>query len=126
MLAHPAWASWCKLVELFAVVVQHELELSDVERIDELALEHMRLFRLVPEYEGYVRPKHHFTAHLPLDLWRYGPARGYMCFGFEAFNKVLKDGAQRSNHKNTALSIMTFWSMYTARANASASWHGKL
>ena len=126
MLAHPAWASWCKLVELFAVVMQHELDMSDVVRIDDLALEYLRLFRLVSEYRGFVRPKHHFLAHLAIDLWRYGPARGYMCFGFEAFNKVLKSGAEMSNHKNTAVSIMTYWSMWSARANANASWRGQL
>jgi hypothetical protein len=33
MKAHPAWASWCKLVQLFSVVIQHKLSVSDVERI---------------------------------------------------------------------------------------------
>ena len=72
MRVNPAWASWCKLVELFAVVMQHELELSDVERIDELALEYLRLFRLVPEYWGFVRPKHAFPcalSHRPVEVW---------------------------------------------------------
>ena len=82
MRAHPAWASWVKLVELWSVVVQHTLMAADVERIDELQLQHSALFDQVPEYNGLKRPKHHFLSHLALDVWRYGPPRGYWCFGF--------------------------------------------
>ena len=112
----PAWASWLKLVELFNVTILHELHTDDVARIDDLQLEHQRLFDLVPEYAGLKRPKHHFCVHLGLDLWRYGPGRGYWCFGFEAFNRVIKGGAQLSNWKNTTVSIMRYWSARSARA----------
>ena len=116
MRAHPAWRSWLKLVEFFSVMFLHELELSDIERPYDLQLEHSALFDQVPEYAGLKRPKHHFMAHVPLDAWRYGPPRGYWCFGFEAFNKVIKAGAQLSNWKNSSLSIMEYWSMRSARA----------
>ena len=89
----------------------HELALSDIECLDDLQLEHSALFDQVPEYAGLKRPKHHFMAHVPLDAWCYGPPRGYWCFGFEAFNKVIKAGAQLSNWKNSSLSIMQYWSM---------------
>ena len=114
MLAHPAWASWCKLVELFSVVVQHNLAVSDVERIDDLQLEHGRLFNLVPEYNGLRRPKHHFLSHLPLDVWNFGPPRGYWCFGFESFNRIIKRGCKRANFNNESLSCMRYWSMWSA------------
>ena len=109
MLRHPAWASWVKLVELWSVAVQHTLTPADVERIDALQLEHSAIFDQVPEYNGLKRPKHHFLSHLALDVWRFGPPRGYWCFGFESFNKVIKAGAQRSNFKCTELSIMQAW-----------------
>ena len=115
LLRHPAWASWCKLVELFSVVVQHKLTVQDVQVIDDLQLEYTRLFNLVPEYVGYRRPKHHFLSHLAVDVWRFGPPRGYWCFGFEAFNKVLKAGAKRSNYRATSLSVMRHWSVVSAR-----------
>ena len=67
------------------------------------------------------RPKHHFMAHVPMDVWRYGPPRGYWCFGFEAFNKVIKAGAQQSNWKNTPVAIAQYWSMRSARVLASKS-----
>ena len=116
MRTHPAWRSWLKLVEFFALLFQHEHSLSDIDLLDDLQLEHSRLFDKVPQYAGMKRPKHHFMAHTPLDLWRYGPPRGYWCFGFEAFNKVIKAGAQLSNWKNSTLSIMEYWSMRSARA----------
>ena len=114
MRQHPAWASWVALVELWSVVVQHKLVLADVERIDDLQLQHSALFDQVPEYNGLKRPKHHFLAHLALDVYRYGPPRGYWCFGFEAFNKVIKAGSARTNWKNESVGIMRYWSMRSA------------
>ena len=113
--AHPAWASWLKLVELFTLCVQHELEVSDIQRIDDLQVEHSELFDRVPEYAGLKRPKHHFLAHLATDIWLFGPPRGYWCFGFESMNQVIKAGAERSGFKRPSLSIMAYWSMRSAR-----------
>ena len=114
MLAHPAWASWCKLVELFSVTVQHSLKVEDVQRIDDLQLEHGKLFNLVPEYHGLRRPKHHFLSHVPNDVWNYGPGRGYWCFGFESFNRIIKRGSRRANFRNETLSCMLYWAMWSA------------
>ena len=120
MRSHPAWASWLCLVELFSVVVQHSLTMADIERLDDLVLQHSALFDAVPQYAGLKRPKHHFATHLAQDAWRYGPPRGYWCFGFEAFNKVIKAGAQRSNWRNETVSVMRYWSMRSARALVTA------
>ena len=115
MRRHPAWASWCKLVEFTALFVQPSFSLDDVERLDDLQLEHADLFDAVPEYAGFKRPKHHFMAHAALDLWNFGPPRGYWCFGFEGFNKVIKAGAQRSNWRRESVTIMQYWSMRFSR-----------
>ena len=115
MRAHPAWASWVKLVELFTMCIKHELDVSDIERIDDLQIEYVTLFLAVPEYAGFYRPKHHFLTHLARDIWRYGPPRGFWTFGFESFNKVIKAGAKRSNFRCETLSIMEYWSMWSAR-----------
>ena len=114
--ANPAWISWVKLVELFTHSVQHKMHCDDLELIDDLVLEHSRLFDEVPEYNGLKRPKHHFLSHLVMDIWRFGPPRGYWCFGYEGFNRVIKDGAKRSNWKNVTLSIMRYWSARSARS----------
>lgn len=115
MRDHPAWVSWCKLVEVWSVVVQHKLNTSDVKRIDDLCLKHSELFDQVPQYAGLKKPKNHFLSHLALDVWRYGPPRGYWCFGFEHFNRVLKLGAKRALWKNEVVSIMRYWSLWSAR-----------
>lgn len=115
MRAHPAWASWCKLVELFSLVVQHEIKLEDVERIDDLQLQHSELFDAVPEYAGLKRPKHHFLSHLASDTWLFGPLRGLWTFGFEGFNKRIKEGAGRSNFRQESLTLMEYYSMRTGR-----------
>ena len=91
--------------------IQVRLEVSDVERIDNLVHEHSQLFDNVAEYEGLKRPKHHFAQHVAMDAWRYGPPRGYWCFGFEGFNKVIKKGASLSNWKSETVSIMKYWSL---------------
>ena len=109
MLRHPAWHSWVKLVELFCLATKHTLTVSEIETIDDLQVEHSRLYDKVPEYSGLKKPKNHFLAHVCRDAWRYGPPRGYWCFGFEGFNRIIKQGAKRSNWKNTALSIMEYY-----------------
>ena len=115
MRSSPAWRSWVSLCELWsAVVVQHQLVSDDVERNDELQLEHSRLFDEVSQYTGLKRPKHHFLTHTALDVWHFGPPRGYWCFGFESFNKVIKAGSQRTNWKNETVGIMQYWSMKSA------------
>jgi hypothetical protein len=120
MKAHPAWRSWLLLIKLFGHCCQHSIAVEDIERIDDLQLNHSAAFDAVPEYNGLKRPKHHFCAHLARDIWLYGPPRGYWCFGFEGFNRVIKAGAQRSNWRNTTYSIMEYWSMRSARTMISA------
>ena len=110
--------SWCCLVELFTVIFQHSLSVADIQRIDDLVLEHSALFDSVADYAGLKRPKHHFLSHVAQDAWRFGPPRGYWCFGFEGFNKIIKAGAQRSNWKSETVSIMRYWSMWSARWSA--------
>jgi hypothetical protein len=111
MKAHPAWASWCKLVELFSRTIQHEFTMQDIQDIDNLQLEYTHLFNQVPEYNAYMRPKHHFLTHIALDIWRFGPPRGYWCFGFEGFNKMIKRGTQQSHMKGESVSCMKWYSM---------------
>ena len=116
MRASPAWASWCKLVELFSRCIQHKFTMEDIKAVDMCQLEYIRLFNKVPEYKGYQRPKHHFLSHIALDIWRFGPPRGYWCFGFEGFNKVIKRGTKRANFNNESESCMKWYSMCHSRS----------
>ena len=115
MLAHPAWHCWVKLVELYTVFVLHSLTQSDLKHLDDLQLAYSLAFDRVPEFVGLKRPKHHFLSHIALDAWRFGPGRGYWCYGFEGFNKVIKRGAKRCNFKCEPLGIMSYHAEWTAR-----------
>jgi hypothetical protein len=115
MRRHPAWRCWLKLVELYSHTILHKFSVKLVKRIDDLQLEYSALYDAVAEYSGLKRPKHHFLTHLAPNAWRFGPPRGYWCFGFEAFNKVMKAGAKLSNKKNTVEAVMAYWSMQHAR-----------
>jgi hypothetical protein len=116
MRADPVWKCWVKLVELYSHVILHEIDMDTLKKIDDLQFEYHSLYDLVPEYHGLKRPKHHFLVHLAGDIWRFGPPRGYWCFGFESFNKVMKAGCRMSNKRCTVLSVMQYWSMRHARA----------
>ena len=116
MLECKAWASWVKMVEIHNLSIMDELSLEQVNEMDKLVLEHAALFDAVPEYNSLKRPKHHFLQHLAVDIWDYGPPRGYWCMGFEGFNKVIKRGAGRSGFKNAGLSIMEYWSVRFVRS----------
>ena len=90
---------------------QPKMHVSDIKCIDDLQLQHSAAFDAVPQYAGLKRPKHHFLTHAALDVWNFGPPRGYWCMGYEGFNKVIKAGANRSNYINESKSIMEYWSM---------------
>jgi hypothetical protein len=113
--SHPAWLSWLKLVELFTLAIQHELTHADIKRLDDLQIEHNQLFSQVYEYRSLLRPKHHYQTHLALDAWLWGPPRGFWCFGFEAYNRIIKRGATRSNWTCECESIMRYSMLWSAR-----------
>jgi hypothetical protein len=114
--ARPSWRSWRTLVELYALVVQFEFTDADIKRIDDLVLEHSALFDAVPVYNGLKRPKHHFMCHLAQNIFDWGPPRGYWCFGFEGYNKVIKKGGRRSNWMHESHDVMKWWAVRKARA----------
>ena len=68
----------------------------------------------VPEYNGLWKPKHHFETHVPIDLLRFGPPRGYWCMSFEGFNKVVKQATEISNYRGEDLFCMNHWVMKSA------------
>lgn len=115
MLAHPAWRCWCLICKVFLLAFQHDISLEDLKLLDDTIVEHSIAFDRVTQYAGLKRPKHHFLTHLATDIWNYGPCRGYWCFGFEGFNKVLKRGAKGTNFINEVEGVMKYWSILSAR-----------
>ena len=60
-------------------------------------------------------PLPHTLGGRRLEEWKYGPPRVFWCFGFEAFNRLIKKACNLSNYKNEVLTAMQFWSMRSAR-----------
>lgn len=69
----------------------------------------------VEEYDGLWKPKHHFATHVPIDVLRFGPPRGYWCMSFEGFNKLVKQATEISNYRQEDLFVLEHWIMKSAR-----------
>lgn len=116
--ASPAWKSWVAHVRLLTFCLQHEFELTDVQTCDTLVSTYLGLFRAVPQYKGYEKPKHHFLIHLSKYLKLYGPFRKYWCMPWEAFLQILKHMFQMTNYKSAPTTVANMWSVKAARALA--------
>ena len=95
--------------------LRHSFSLADVTGLDQLVKDHQSLFLKVKEYDGLWKPKHHFATHLPVDLLRFGPLRGYWCMSFEGFNKVVKRATEISNYRSEDVFVMEHWMMHSAK-----------
>ena len=74
------------------------------------------------------KPKHHFETHLPVDVLRFGPLRGFWCMAFEGFNKIVKQATELSNDRGEDVFVMEHWVMKSAkrlRAVRDAAWASK-
>ena len=50
------------------------------------------------------KPKNHYLSHVPLDILRWGPPRGYWCIPFEHENQHTKGAVTHCNYANVCLS----------------------
>ena len=55
------------------------------------------------------KPKHHFATHVPIDVLRFGPPRGFWCMSFEGFNKIVKQATEISNYRQEDLFVLEHW-----------------
>ena len=59
---------------------------------------------------GFIKPKHHYVAHAPLDILKLGPIKGFWCWSFEGFHQVMKQIAATSNFKgNVCKHLVEVW-----------------
>lgn len=54
-------------------------------------------------------------THLVVDMMRFGPSRGYCCFAFEGFNKVVKAAATISNFRAEDVFVIEHWMFKSAK-----------
>lgn len=111
----PAWKSWLAHVRVFEMVMRFAFTLTDVASLDQLIVEHHTAFLNVPEYSNLWKPKHHFATHVTVDIFRYGPCRGYWCMAFEGFNRIVKDAALLSNFRAEDEFVIDHWIFKSAK-----------
>ena len=115
-VASPAWASWKALVQVVKLYTASSFTLESVAALDAAIADHLRLYQLVPEYSGRLRPKHHFLTHSASDILNFGPPRNFWCFGYEAKNQEVKRAAASSNFKNVLKSAAITLAMQAAKS----------
>lgn len=107
----PVWRCWKVLVQILILSMHHTFTLDMVWKLDDLIQDHHKLFLSIPEYSDLFKPKHHFCAHLPVDILRFGPPRHYWCMRFEALNQVFKHIAMGGNNTETCKRCAHFFVM---------------
>ena len=60
-------------------------------------------------FGDYVKTKHHFVTHAPVNIMRMGPMSGYHCWSFEGFHQRVKQIGDISNFKNVSKRIVHFF-----------------
>jgi hypothetical protein len=66
----PAWVSWVKHIAYCKVLFRNEFTVPDIIQLDILQQEAKKAFTAVKEFGDYVKPKHHFVTHAPVNILR--------------------------------------------------------
>ena len=126
----PAWRSWLLHHRVLMMCLQRTFNTDELELLDDLITQYSTQFQKVPEYGTYYKPKHHFLHHVVIDIVRFGPPRFFWCLPSEAFQKIIKAAANRSNYKDECMTVLDFWSMKSAMAlkegPSDSMWYGEL
>jgi hypothetical protein len=88
-----------------------ELSVAEVVRMDQMVFEATEAMTKVRAFKGFLKPKHHFSAHASVNTLRMGPMRGYWCYSFEGFHQRVKRIARSSNFFNIAKRVVKFTCM---------------
>ena len=112
----PAWASWKALARVVKLYVASSFTEASVIELDIAIANHMSLYKLVPQYKGRLRPKHHFLTHTAVDILNFGAPRNFWCFGYEAKNQEVKQAVAASNFKNPIKSAAFTLAMQSAKS----------
>jgi len=88
------------------VRIANQLSFShhDVAELDKCIFLHDSIWLGSPELQHTWKPKNHYLSHLPLEILRWGPLRGFWCEPFEHENQYFKGSATHSNYSNVLVS----------------------
>lgn len=97
-----------KILELLSRIVHlcHRRSFShdDIAELDRCIWLHDLIWLGSPELQHTWKPKNHYLSHLPLEILRWGPLRGFWCEPFEHENQFTKRSASHGNYANVLLS----------------------
>ena len=88
------------------VTIANQLEFShlDIAELDKCIWLHDTIWLGCPELQHTWKPKNHYLSHLPFEILRWGPLRGYWCEPFEHENQYTKGSVTHGNYANVLLS----------------------
>jgi hypothetical protein len=146
----PIWIAWVKHIEYFQLMFLSEITKTQVllgiftarphfesrnashhnlgtcprlqiVQLDKMVYEATEAFTKVPEFKGFLKPKHHFAAHASVNTLRMGPMRGFWCYSYEGLHQRVKRIARNSNFRNVAKRIAKCWSIQFAACMKSSA-----
>eukprot|EP00965_Chrysotila_dentata_P087729 2896735-Pleurochrysis_carterae.AAC.1 len=113
----PVWLCWQLHLDYLTILMQHQMSVSTIHRLDQLIQQHQRLFLEIHKDSPRFKPKHHFAQHFPMDILRLGPPRHYWTMRFEAMNQVFKRFATTGNYMDVCGRCAKFWCVKAAQAS---------
>ena len=84
---------------------QRSFTFEDIASLDKYIWLHDKAWLGSPDLFPMWKPKNHYLSHVPLDILRWGPPRGYWCIPFEHENQFSKSDASHSNFANICQSV---------------------
>ena len=98
------WKILQYLSEIVRIANQRAFSHRDVATLDRLIWFHDMTWLGSPELQHTWKPKNHYLSHLPLEILRWGPLRGFWCEPFEHENQFSKGSVSHGNYANVLLS----------------------
>ena len=103
------WKSWCEHVEYLPLLTQKNITPLEVVALDKKIFDATETFVGVPQFKNLFKPKHHFAAHVSVNIERMGPLREYWCYSYEGFHQRVKHIARNSNWQIVSKRIARFF-----------------
>lgn len=98
-----AWQLILCLIEIIEILLGSSFYECTLDHLRKLITKFLQMYQ---NLFGDLKPKMHFTTHLPTAIRAMGPPRHYMCFKMEAYHRFFKIYAHvMPNRRNISLSF---------------------
>ena len=92
-------------VEIARAIQAREFTTHSLLHLDKTIWIHDMAWLGCPDIQHMWKPKNHYLSHLPLEILRWGPPRGYWAMMFEHVNQFTKGDASHGNFANVGYSV---------------------